>query len=257
MARSSPASIPKQLLLAPGTADNLGAGLCLCHPGAGLAAGAVPLSPFGDRAAVLVQPPGDPAQRHPAAGLFAGAGADRAAGLHGGGGGRQGRCRNMPHGFDRFGNNFAVPALFLHMFPAWFAGVAFAAIAIGALVPAAIMSIACGNLFTRNIYKEFIAPDCTPAHGSAGRQDGRLRRSSWARCSSCWSCRPPTPSSCSFWAASGSARPCRRCCSRFTPAASIRGRCWPAGPRASAAGTWMVVELGLQKLDLSAAHFRA
>ncbi len=65
-------------------------------------------------------------------------------------------------GFKNFGNNFAVPALFLHMFPAWFAGLAFAAIAIGALMPASIMAIACGNLFTRNIYKEFIAPDCTP-----------------------------------------------------------------------------------------------
>jgi len=66
-------------------------------------------------------------------------------------------------GFAAFGNNFAVPALFLKMFPAWFAGVAFAAIAIGALVPAAIMSIACANLFTRNIYKEFINPGCTGA----------------------------------------------------------------------------------------------
>jgi SSS family solute:Na+ symporter len=64
-------------------------------------------------------------------------------------------------GFKAFGNNFAVPALFLHMFPAWFTGVAFAAVAIGALVPAAIMSIACANLFTRNIYREFIAPDCS------------------------------------------------------------------------------------------------
>lgn len=65
-------------------------------------------------------------------------------------------------GFKNFGNNFAVPALFLHMFPAWFSGLAFAAIAIGALMPASIMAIACGNLFTRNIYKEFIAPDCAP-----------------------------------------------------------------------------------------------
>jgi SSS family solute:Na+ symporter len=73
--------------------------------------------------------------------------------------------KGMPQyatGFANFGNNFAVPALFLHMFPAWFAGLAFAAIAIGALMPASIMAIACGNLFTRNIYKEFIAPDCTP-----------------------------------------------------------------------------------------------
>ena len=59
--------------------------------------------------------------------------------------------------------NFAVPALFLASFPSWFVGVAFAAIAIGALVPAAIMSIACANLFTRNLYKEFIRPDCSEA----------------------------------------------------------------------------------------------
>jgi len=65
-------------------------------------------------------------------------------------------------GFASFGNNFAVPALFLKMFPDWFVGVAFAAIAIGALVPAAIMSIACANLFTRNVYKEWIKPECTP-----------------------------------------------------------------------------------------------
>ncbi|MGD0190334.1 MAG: sodium:solute symporter [Rhizomicrobium sp.] len=69
-------------------------------------------------------------------------------------------------GFKSFGPNFAVPALFLQMFPSWFVGIAFAAIGIGALVPAAIMSIACANLFTRNIYKEFIAPDCTPARES-------------------------------------------------------------------------------------------
>jgi SSS family solute:Na+ symporter len=59
-------------------------------------------------------------------------------------------------GFRQFGNNFAVPALLLHSFPAWFAGIAFAAIGIGALVPAAIMSIAAANLYTRNIHREFI-----------------------------------------------------------------------------------------------------
>jgi solute:Na+ symporter, SSS family len=58
--------------------------------------------------------------------------------------------------FKAFGPNFAVPALFLHFFPPWFVGVAFAAIGIGALVPAAIMSIAAANLYTRNIHKEFI-----------------------------------------------------------------------------------------------------
>jgi SSS family solute:Na+ symporter len=66
---------------------------------------------------------------------------------------------NLPEyaaGFKQFGNNFAVPALLLHSFPSWFVGVAFAAIGIGALVPAAIMSIAAANLYTRNIHREFI-----------------------------------------------------------------------------------------------------
>jgi SSS family solute:Na+ symporter len=66
-------------------------------------------------------------------------------------------------GFKQYGPNFAVPALFLASFPSWFVGVAFAAIAIGALVPAAIMSIACANLFTRNLYKEFLRPNCSDA----------------------------------------------------------------------------------------------
>src|SRR6202049_1305554 len=64
-------------------------------------------------------------------------------------------------GFKQFGNNFAVPALLLHSFPSWFVGIAFAAIGIGALVPAAIMSIAAANLYTRNIHREFIRPNCS------------------------------------------------------------------------------------------------
>ena len=59
--------------------------------------------------------------------------------------------------------NTVVPLLFDTMFPDWFAGVAFAAIGIGALVPAAIMSIAAANLFTRNIYREYLKPDATHA----------------------------------------------------------------------------------------------
>ncbi|MFI1333681.1 monocarboxylate uptake permease MctP [Streptomyces sp. NPDC020845] len=59
-------------------------------------------------------------------------------------------------------NQLAIPQLFEDMFPDWFTGVAFAAIGIGALVPAAIMSIAAANLFTRNIYKDFIRPNATP-----------------------------------------------------------------------------------------------
>jgi solute:Na+ symporter, SSS family len=72
--------------------------------------------------------------------------------------------KGMPEyaaGFAQFKDNFAVPALFLHSFPAWFAGVAFAAIGVGALVPAAIMSIAAANLWTRNIHREFINPNPT------------------------------------------------------------------------------------------------
>ncbi|MGH8460418.1 MAG: monocarboxylate uptake permease MctP [Stenotrophobium sp.] len=66
-------------------------------------------------------------------------------------------------GFAKYGPNYAVPALFLRWFPPWFVGVALAAIAIGALVPAAIMSIAAANLYTRNIHREYFRPDCTPS----------------------------------------------------------------------------------------------
>ncbi|PWU48966.1 sodium:solute symporter [Micromonospora globispora] len=60
-------------------------------------------------------------------------------------------------------SNTVVPLLFDQQFPDWFAGVAYAAIGIGALVPAAIMSIAAANLFTRNIYKEYFKRDASPA----------------------------------------------------------------------------------------------
>jgi SSS family solute:Na+ symporter len=66
-------------------------------------------------------------------------------------------------GLDGTANpQLAIPRLFDQEFPAWFAGVAFAAIAVGALVPAAIMSIGAANLFTRNIYKAYLKPDATP-----------------------------------------------------------------------------------------------
>jgi len=69
-------------------------------------------------------------------------------------------------GFKAYGNNFAVPALFLHHFPGWFVGIAFAAIGIGALVPSAIMSIAAANLYTRNIHREFVNRNPTPRQES-------------------------------------------------------------------------------------------
>src|SRR5918998_1120418 len=62
----------------------------------------------------------------------------------------------------RSDSNTIIPVLFDAQFPSWFAGVAFAAIGIGALVPAAIMSIAAANLWTRNIYKEYLRRDATP-----------------------------------------------------------------------------------------------
>ncbi|HEY1855887.1 monocarboxylate uptake permease MctP [Acidocella sp.] len=68
--------------------------------------------------------------------------------------------KTMPQfaaGFAHYGTTFAIPALVLYAFPGWFVGVAFAAIAIGALVPAAIMSIASANIFTRDIYKQFVS----------------------------------------------------------------------------------------------------
>src|SRR5271170_859347 len=61
----------------------------------------------------------------------------------------------------------AVPLLFVTMFPSWFAGFCLAAIGIGALVPAAIMSIAASNLFTRNLYGELRRTPMTHAQESA------------------------------------------------------------------------------------------
>ncbi|GII58033.1 solute:Na+ symporter, SSS family protein [Planotetraspora thailandica] len=70
--------------------------------------------------------------------------------------------------------NTVVPQLFERMFPDWFAGVAFAAVGIGALVPAAIMSIAAANLFTRNIYREYIKRDATDAQEAAASKIASL-----------------------------------------------------------------------------------
>ena len=61
----------------------------------------------------------------------------------------------------RADSNTIVPALFQGQFTGWFSGIAMAAIGIGALVPAAIMSIAAANLWTRNIYKEYIRKDAS------------------------------------------------------------------------------------------------
>jgi SSS family solute:Na+ symporter len=57
--------------------------------------------------------------------------------------------------------NTVIPMLFERQFPSWFAGIAFAAIGIGALVPASIMSIAAANLWTRNVYKAYLRRGAT------------------------------------------------------------------------------------------------
>ena len=64
-------------------------------------------------------------------------------------------------------NNDVVPMLFKVLFPSWFAGFAFSAIAIGALVPAAVMSIGAANLFTRNVWKSYVNPDISHAGEAA------------------------------------------------------------------------------------------
>ena len=63
--------------------------------------------------------------------------------------------------------NDVVPVLFKTLFPSWFAGFAFSAIAIGALVPAAVMSIGAANVFTRNIWKSYVNPDISHAGEAA------------------------------------------------------------------------------------------
>jgi SSS family solute:Na+ symporter len=60
-------------------------------------------------------------------------------------------------------NNDVVPVLFQTFFPSWFVGFAFAAVAIGALVPAAVMSIGAANLFSRNFWRAYVNPAVTPA----------------------------------------------------------------------------------------------
>jgi SSS family solute:Na+ symporter len=59
-----------------------------------------------------------------------------------------------------------VPLLFNSQFPHWFAGIAFGAIAIGALVPAAIMGISAANTFARDIYRPYFRP------GASDREEG-------------------------------------------------------------------------------------
>lgn len=70
-------------------------------------------------------------------------------------------------GIHTANSSSAIPLLFVKMFPEWFSGFCLAAIGIGALVPAAIMSIAAANLFTRNLYGELMHRSMTPKQEAA------------------------------------------------------------------------------------------
>lgn len=60
------------------------------------------------------------------------------------------------------GAEAAVPLLVGHLMPPPVAGLVFGAITVGALVPAAVMSIAAATSFVRNVYVEYFDPTATP-----------------------------------------------------------------------------------------------
>jgi solute:Na+ symporter, SSS family len=60
------------------------------------------------------------------------------------------------------GAEAAVPILVERLMPAALAGLVFGAITVGALVPAAVMSIAAATSFVRNVYVEYFHPTATP-----------------------------------------------------------------------------------------------
>ncbi|WP_229068160.1 sodium:solute symporter [Actinoplanes sp. DH11] len=59
--------------------------------------------------------------------------------------------------------NTVVPRLIHEFFPSWSAGVAYAALSVAALIPAAVMSIAAANAFTRSLFRPYLRPDASPA----------------------------------------------------------------------------------------------
>ena len=139
--------------------------------GARLGAGPVHVPALDHGDAVVAEPQHDPPQRHDPAGVLASCSAcSRCSG-----GSRSPPAPSRSGSTASPTRSWSIPQLFEDSFPAWFAGVAFAAIAIGALVPAAIMSIAAANTFTRNIYKEWIKPDATPAQEAKVSKIASLR----------------------------------------------------------------------------------
>lgn len=68
------------------------------------------------------------------------------------------------------GLDVTLPVLVEQVTPSWFTGIVFGSLAVGALVPAAVMSVAAAMLFTRNIYAEYVNRGTTP-----GQQTGIAR----------------------------------------------------------------------------------
>jgi SSS family solute:Na+ symporter len=125
--------------------------------------------------------------------------------------------------------NTVVPLLFDDQFPDWFAGVAFSAIAIGALVPAAIMSIAAANLFTRNIYKEYLKPDATAKQEAQVSKLASLVVKFGAVLVIIF-LDPQFSIDLQLIGGVVILQTLPRSCSVSTPDGSTAGRCWPAGP---------------------------
>ncbi len=68
--------------------------------------------------------------------------------------------------------NTVMPQMFQKLFPGWSAGIAYAALGVAALIPAAVMSISAANAFTRSIFRTYLRPGATSA------QEARVSR--WA-----------------------------------------------------------------------------
>lgn len=72
------------------------------------------------------------------------------------------------------GTDTIVPQLFHSSLSGGALGLAYAALGIGALVPASVMSIGAANIFTRSIYREFIRPDATPGQEARASRTASL-----------------------------------------------------------------------------------
>ncbi|WP_328475837.1 sodium:solute symporter [Actinoplanes sp. NBC_00393] len=59
--------------------------------------------------------------------------------------------------------NTVIPQLIHSHFPGWSAGIAYAALTVAALIPAAVMSIAAANAFTRSLFRPYLQPNASPA----------------------------------------------------------------------------------------------